>query len=64
MAPQGFALFETVIGRCGIAWGGRGIVGVQLPEAREAATRLRMLRRFPDAREVPPPPTVRRAIKR
>jgi hypothetical protein len=28
-----FALFDTAIGRCGLAWGEHGIVGVQLPEA-------------------------------
>ena len=29
-----FTLFDTPIGRCGIAWDGDGtIVGVQLPEA-------------------------------
>jgi methylated-DNA-[protein]-cysteine S-methyltransferase len=29
-----FTLFDTPIGRCGIAWEGDAIVGVQLPEAR------------------------------
>jgi len=48
MADHGFALFDTAIGACGIAWGGRGIAGVQLPEGDEAATRARMQRRFPD----------------
>jgi methylated-DNA-[protein]-cysteine S-methyltransferase len=62
MTGHGFALFDTAIGRCGIAWGGRGIVGVQLPEARELATRARVLQRFPDAREAPPPPDVQRAL--
>src|SRR6266542_3737877 len=62
MTPDGFTLFDTAIGRCGIAWGGRGVVGVQLPEAREAETRARLLRRFPNAREAPPPPDVRRAL--
>jgi methylated-DNA-[protein]-cysteine S-methyltransferase len=62
MSAQGVTLFDTAIGRCGIAWGGRGIVGVQLPEAYEAATRARLLRRFPDAREGEPPATVRRAV--
>jgi methylated-DNA-[protein]-cysteine S-methyltransferase len=47
MSAQGVTLFDTAIGRCGIAWGGRGIVGVQLPEAYEAATRAALLRRFP-----------------
>ena len=31
--------FETAIGRCGAAWSARGLVGVQLPEARERDTR-------------------------
>jgi len=35
MAAHGFTLFDTAIGRCGIAWGERGIVGVQLPESGE-----------------------------
>ena len=61
---HGFALFDTAIGRCGIAWGGRGLVCVQLPEAGDAATRARVLRRCPDAREASPPPDVRRAIVR
>ncbi len=50
----GFALFDTAIGWCGIAWGPRGIVGVQLPEGSAPATRARLLRRFPDAGEAPP----------
>ena len=62
MTAHGFTLFDTVIGRCGIAWGGRGVVGVQLPEARELQTRARVLQRFPDAREAPPPPDVQRAL--
>ncbi len=39
-----FALFNTPIGRCGIAWDGEMIVGVQLPEARVAGTRAGMRR--------------------
>jgi methylated-DNA-[protein]-cysteine S-methyltransferase len=58
----GFALFDTAIGRCGIAWGSRGIVGVQLPGAGEAETRARLRRRFPEAREAAPPAEVRRAL--
>jgi O-6-methylguanine DNA methyltransferase len=57
----GFALFDTAIGRCGIAWSERGIVGVQLPERNEAATRARLARRFAGT-EAPPPPAVRTAI--
>ncbi|MGH6925299.1 MAG: methylated-DNA--[protein]-cysteine S-methyltransferase [Propylenella sp.] len=62
MATQGFTLFETPIGSCGIAWGERGIVGLQLPEATEGKARQRMARRFPEAQEGAPPPDVRRAI--
>ena len=59
---HGFALFDTAIGCCGIAWSDRGVAGVQLPEGREAATRARLHRRFPGAREVAPPPAVERAL--
>src|SRR6516225_7117953 len=62
MTEHGFALFDTDIGPCGIAWGARGITGVQLPEASEAKTRARLLRRYPHAREAPPPADVRRVI--
>jgi methylated-DNA-[protein]-cysteine S-methyltransferase len=61
MNDMGFALFDTAIGACGIAWGPRGIVGVQLPEAGEGATRARMVRRFPQLREIAPPPEVQHA---
>jgi methylated-DNA-[protein]-cysteine S-methyltransferase len=59
---SGIALFDTAIGRCGIAWAERGIVGVQLPESNDVDTRARMLRRCPNARELRPPADVRRAI--
>ena len=57
-----FALFKTAIGCCGIVWSEHGIAGVQLPERSEAATRNRLMRRFPAAREGAPPAEVRRAI--
>src|ERR1700747_3471385 len=62
MTDFGFALFDTAIGSCAIAWGGRGILGVQLPEEDETRTRARMRRRFPTAREASPPADVRRAV--
>src|SRR5262245_18321418 len=62
MTARAFALFDTAIGRCGIAWGARGISGVQLPEASETKTRARLVRRYPHARETPPPADVGRAI--
>jgi len=65
MAALGYALFDTSIGRCGIAWSERGIVALQLPEQRESETRARLAHRFPEARETKPLPAgVRRAIDR
>ncbi len=63
MAGHGYTTFDTTVGRCGIAWGDAGIVGVQLPEAREIETWRRLLRQFPDARELRPPADVDDAIE-
>jgi O-6-methylguanine DNA methyltransferase len=62
MSAEEFALFNTAIGQCGIAWSARGIVGVQLPERHESATRARVQRRCPDAREAPPPAHIQQVI--
>jgi methylated-DNA-[protein]-cysteine S-methyltransferase len=64
MLAHGFALFDTTIGSCGVAWSERGLVGVQLPEGSEAVTRERVLRRFPAAAETAPPAQVKAAIDR
>jgi methylated-DNA-[protein]-cysteine S-methyltransferase len=63
MTRHGYAIFDTGIGRCGIAWGELGIVGVQLPEAREIETRRRVLQQYPEARELRPPASVEMAIE-
>ena len=63
MAGRGYSIFDTTIGRCGIAWGPAGIVGVQLPEAREIQTRGRLLRQYPDARDQRPPLEVELAVE-
>jgi methylated-DNA-[protein]-cysteine S-methyltransferase len=55
MVGCGYAIFDTGIGRCGIAWSDAGILGVQLPEAREIETRRRLFRLYPEAREQRPP---------
>lgn len=62
MTAYGFTLFDTAIGPCGVAWSDRGLVGVQLPEAREVETRERMLQRFRAAAEIAPPRKVQLAI--
>ena len=63
MIGRGYAIFDTAVGRCGIAWSHAGIVGVQLSEAREIDTRRRLLRLHPEARELPPPPNAALAIE-
>lgn len=63
MSGRGYTIFDTMIGRCGIAWGQAGIVGVQLPEAREIETRRRLYQLYPEAREQRPPPNVEVAIE-
>ena len=63
MAGLGYAIFDTGIGRCGVAWGDLGIIGVQLPEAREIDTRRRLYQLYPDARELQPPLNTEIAIE-
>ena len=63
MSTTGFALFDTAIGRCGIAWGDRGVAGAAAP--REAARRRRApgcCGGSPTRREAPPPREVQRAL--
>jgi len=62
MAGRGYTIFDTMIGRCGIAWGDSGVIGVQLPEAREIETRRRLFHLYPEARELRPPLNVELAI--
>ena len=64
MSPQGFALFDTPIGPCGVAWNKNGIAGMQLPAADADRTRAHVRKRWPAAVEAPPPPGVQRAIER
>ncbi len=47
METSGFALFDTPIGACGIAWTAQGICGVQLPESDRERGLARLARRFP-----------------
>ena len=63
MSGRGYTVFDTSVGRCGIAWGDLGVLGVQLPEAREIETRRRLFQLFPDARELRPPPEIQSAIE-
>jgi methylated-DNA-[protein]-cysteine S-methyltransferase len=57
-----YSLFDTALGTALVAWGERGIVRTFLPEPSASATRARLARRLPHAREAEPPEQVRRLI--
>lgn len=59
---SGYALFDTAIGRCAIAWGGSGVLATSFPDTDERRTRTRLLRAVPGAREEIPPPAIAAAI--
>ncbi len=63
MAGRGYTIFDTAVGRCGIVFSDAGIVGVQLPEARELDTRRRIFRVYPEAREQRAPANAEVAIE-
>ena len=62
MDATGWSVFDTAIGRCGIAWSARGILRLQLPEADEGATIARLCREFEHAARCDPPADVLDAI--
>jgi methylated-DNA-[protein]-cysteine S-methyltransferase len=64
MTDKGYALFDTPIGRCGIAWNARGIVATCLAEPDARRARARLARRCPGGDEQTPPPAVKRVIDR
>jgi methylated-DNA-[protein]-cysteine S-methyltransferase len=64
MTTPGFALFDTAVGRCGIAWNERGVCSVRLPGARVSETRAHLAERVPEGSETTPPAPVQRAIDR
>ena len=47
MSGTGFTLFDTVVGRCRLAWGPRGVLATQLPEASDDSTCAHLLRLVP-----------------
>jgi methylated-DNA-[protein]-cysteine S-methyltransferase len=60
---NGFALFDTAIGMCALAWGPQGLLGVQLPaDLGEPATRARLKQRFPELNETAPNDMAQRAL--
>ncbi len=65
MTDRGLALFETAVGRCGIAWTPGGIVALQLPERDDQAAIERLARRAPGVVPATPPfpAHIQRAIR-
>jgi methylated-DNA-[protein]-cysteine S-methyltransferase len=51
-------LFDTAIGTCGVAWNGRGLRGVQLPEKDRATTEQRLMKKSGSSGLADPPPAV------
>ncbi len=67
MSSTAYTLFDTPLGVCGLAWGPGGLCAVQLPEGSEEASRARLERRLPGAREVLAagrPPAIAEAVRR
>lgn len=64
MSAQRFVLFDTIIGRCGVAWGDRGLIGMQLPESSPGAAWAKLRKRFPDAVEDEPTAEIEAVIER
>lgn len=61
---RGHALFDTAIGRCGIAWGMQYLTAVQLPESDDAATVRRLLKSAGHSEAKPDlPPLVVQAVQ-
>ncbi len=64
-AEMGTTLFDTAIGRCGVAWRGGLVTAVQLPEATDALTLARLGAKLDpdDATQQDPPEPIRLAIE-
>lgn len=63
MTANAFALYDTPIGVCAVAWGSRGIAGSRLPQRDAVALRAQMTEQYPGALEAKPPPQVASAIE-
>ncbi|MEQ8935435.1 MAG: methylated-DNA--[protein]-cysteine S-methyltransferase [Amphiplicatus sp.] len=62
MSETSYALFDTALGRCGIAWSRAGVVAVSFPEGDDGKTRARLMRRAKGAVENSPPEAIAAAI--
>ncbi|MET0336015.1 MAG: methylated-DNA--[protein]-cysteine S-methyltransferase [Rhizobacter sp.] len=57
-------VFDTAVGRCGMAWGQNGIRAFQLPEPDDEATLRRMFRRGGPLPQQAPPADVQTIVER
>lgn len=62
MTVLGSCLFDTALGRCGIAWSDHGVVRLHLPERDERQTLTRLRERSPEPQQQEPPDFARDAI--
>jgi methylated-DNA-[protein]-cysteine S-methyltransferase len=62
-AAAAYALFETAIGRCGIAWSGEAVAAFALPGADDRATAARLRRTRPGAQEAALPRWAERCVQ-
>ena len=62
MTPEGFEFFDTAIGRCAIAWGPIGIIGLRLPERNDGAMRARLRKLHPGMQEMTAPHEVQAVV--
>jgi methylated-DNA-[protein]-cysteine S-methyltransferase len=53
MSSERYCLFDTALGACGVAWSGRALTRLQLPEADRMATERRL--EAVAGRDAPPP---------
>jgi methylated-DNA-[protein]-cysteine S-methyltransferase len=61
--PIPYALFDTAVGTCAVAWGADGLRRVDLPEASPAATTRRLHAALGGVVAEQPPAEVRRAMR-
>jgi methylated-DNA-[protein]-cysteine S-methyltransferase len=63
MQGYGATFFDTPIGLCGLAWSGRGVTVLELPEATPGATRARLRKRVGNPLERQPPPAITQVVE-
>ena len=62
MRETAYMLFETALGRCGVAWGENGVRATSFPHETDAGTRKQLFRRGSVAQEASPPSGIAKII--